>query len=365
MEGEDVTAVPIAISPSPPRAVRAPHTAAADDQREMPVVGPPVDRYGRVHDDLRLSVTDRCNLRCVYCMPNEGMTFLPRAEILTFEEIVRVAAVARALGIRSVRLTGGEPLVRRGICDLVGRIAALGFDDLSMTTNGILLAPIAEGLAAAGLDRVNVSCDSLRADRFAAIRRRGELDVVLDAMAAAESAGLAPLKVNVVLLRGRNDDEILDFAAFARDTGRIVRFIEYMPLDADGAWDRDQLVPGQEVVDRIAASWPLEAVQQPDDPAPADRYRFSDGTGEIGVISTVTEPFCGTCNRLRLTADGAIRNCLFSDAEHPVRDLLRAGGTDEELAMVLRRAVWGKLPGHGINEPGFLRPRRSMSMIGG
>jgi cyclic pyranopterin phosphate synthase len=359
-----VTAVPIAISTSPPRAVRAAHTAAADE-REMPVVGPLVDRYGRVHDDLRLSVTDRCNLRCVYCMPNEGMTFLPRAEILTFEEIVRVAAVARALGIRSVRLTGGEPLVRRGICDLVGRIAALGFDDLSMTTNGILLAPIAEGLAAAGLDRVNVSCDSLRADRFAAIRRRGELDVVLDAMAAAESAGLAPLKVNVVLLRGRNDDEILDFAAFARDTGRIVRFIEYMPLDADGAWDRDQLVPGQEVVDRIAASWPLEAVQQPDDPAPADRYRFSDGKGEIGVISTVTEPFCGTCNRLRLTADGAIRNCLFSDAEHPVRDLLRAGGTDEELAMVLRRAVWGKLPGHGINEPGFLRPRRSMSMIGG
>ncbi|MGH9098629.1 MAG: GTP 3',8-cyclase MoaA, partial [Acidimicrobiales bacterium] len=197
----------------------------------MPTEGPLVDRYGRVHDDLRISVTDRCNLRCVYCMPNEGMTFLPRAEVLTFEEILRVAGVARSLGVRSVRLTGGEPLVRRGICDLVGSVADLGFDDVALTTNGILLAPIADRLAAAGLRRVNVSCDSLRPERFASIRRRGELDVVLDAMASAESAGLVPLKVNVVLLRGRNDDEILDFAAFSRDTGRIVRFIEYMPLD--------------------------------------------------------------------------------------------------------------------------------------
>lgn len=331
----------------------------------MPTQGPLVDRFGRVHDDLRLSVTDRCNLRCVYCMPNEGMTFLPRAEILSFEEIVRIARVARDLGVRSVRLTGGEPLVRRGVADLVGRVAALGFDDVALTTNGILLAPMATELAAAGLRRVNVSCDSLRPERFAAIRRRGELDIVLDAMAAAEAAGLEPLKVNVVLLRGRNEDEILDFAAFARETGRIVRFIEYMPLDAEGAWDRGKLVPGREVLERIAAVFPLEAVHRPGDPAPADRYRFADGKGEIGVISTVTEPFCGTCNRLRLTADGAIRNCLFSDAEHQVRDLMRAGGSDEEIADLLRRAVWGKLPGHGINEPGFLRPRRSMSMIGG
>ncbi len=348
---------------------RGPRSASTSlpeaDSDAMPTGGPLVDRYGRVHDDLRLSVTDRCNLRCVYCMPTEGMTFLPRADVLTFEEIVRVARVARDLGVRSVRLTGGEPLVRRGICDLVGRIAALGFDDVALTTNGILLTPMVEALASAGLRRVNVSCDSLRPERFAAIRRRGELDVVLGAMAAAEAAGLAPLKVNVVLLRGRNDDEILDFATFARDTGRVVRFIEYMPLDAEGAWDRSQLVPGREVLERIGARWALEAVQQPGDPAPADRYRFADGKGEIGVISTVTEPFCGTCNRLRLTADGAIRNCLFSDAEHPVRDVLRAGGSDEDLATLLRQAVWGKLPGHGINEPGFLRPRRSMSMIGG
>ncbi len=331
----------------------------------MPTDGPLVDRYGRVHDDLRLSVTDRCNLRCIYCMPDEGMTFLPRAEILSFEEIVRVAAVARGLGVRSVRLTGGEPLVRRGLRDLVAGIADLGFDDVALTTNGILLAPVAKDLAAAGLRRVNVSCDSLRPDRFETIRRRGELDVVLGAMAAAEAAGLTPVKVNVVLLRGRNDDEILDFAAFARDTGRVVRFIEYMPLDAQGAWDRDQLVPGREVVERIERVWPLVPVRQPTDPAPADRYRFADEIGEIGVISTVTEPFCGTCNRLRLTSDGAIRNCLFSDAEHSVREVLRSGGGDEDMAMLLRRAVWGKLPGHGINEPGFLRPRRSMSMIGG
>lgn len=356
-----VRAVPIAISGS----LRSRPGAPSADEAAMPVAGPLVDRFGRVHDDLRLSVTDRCNLRCVYCMPYEGMTFLPRAEILTFEEILRVARVARGLGVRSVRLTGGEPLVRRGLCELVAGISALGFEDVALTTNGILLAPLAAQLAAAGLRRVNVSCDSLRPERFAAIRRRGELDVVLEAMAAAEDAGLAPVKVNVVLLRGRNDDEIVDFAAFARATGRVVRFIEYMPLDADGAWERSQLVPGREVVARIAAVWPLEPVTRTGDPAPADRYRFADGKGEVGVIASVTEPFCGTCNRLRLTADGAIRNCLFSDAEHQVRDLMRSGGSDDDIAMLLRRAVWGKQPGHGINEPGFLRPRRSMSMIGG
>jgi GTP 3',8-cyclase len=356
-----VTAVPIAISS------RSPHADIPERPvpGEMPTHGPLVDRYGRVHDDLRLSVTDRCNLRCVYCMPTEGMPFLPRSEVLSLEEIVRVAGVARSLGVSSVRVTGGEPLVRRGIVDLVSRLTDLGFSDVALTTNGILLADVAPQLAAAGLRRVNVSCDSLRPERFASIRRRGTLDVVLAAMDAAEAAGLAPLKVNVVLLRGDNDDEILDFAAWARHTGRVVRFIEYMPLDAQGAWDRTRLVPGREVLERIAARWPIEAVPEPDLPAPADRFRFADGSGEIGVISTVTQPFCGTCNRLRLTADGAIRNCLFSDDERSVRDLLRGDGTDDDLALELRRAVWGKLPGHGINEPGFLRPARSMSMIGG
>lgn len=322
-----------------------------------------MDPFGRVHDDLRISVTDRCNLRCTYCMPEEGMTFLPRSMLLSFDEIVRVASVARALGVSSVRLTGGEPLVRRGLPELVSRLAALGFEDLALTTNGMLLGEQAHALATAGLDRVNVSCDSLRAERFGSIRRRGDLATVLRAMDVAEEAGLSPIKVNVVLLRGHNDGEVLDFAAFARATGRSVRFIEYMPLDAAGAWSRQQLVPGDEVLGRISARWTLHPVDQ--GAAPAQSFRFVDGQGEIGFISSVTRPFCGTCNRLRLTADGAIRNCLFSDSELDARAVLRSHGTEDDLVDLLRRAVWGKHPGHGINEPGFLRPTRSMSMIGG
>jgi GTP 3',8-cyclase len=331
----------------------------------MPLVGPLVDRYGRVHDDLRISVTDRCNLRCVYCMPEEGLTFLPYGDLLTFDEITRVARVARSLGVTALRITGGEPLVRKALPALIARLSALGFDDLAVTTNGTELARMAPKLASAGLRRVNVSCDSLQPERFAAIRRRGSLTAVLRAMDAAEAAGLTPLKVNVVLLRGQNDDEILDFASFARETGRIVRFIEFMPLDAQGEWDRDRLVPGREVFSRISARWPLEPVTDVTGPAPAERFRFADGIGEIGLISSVTEPFCGTCNRLRLTADGAVRNCLFTNDEETVRDVLRNGGTDAELSLLLRAAVWSKHPGHGINEPGFLRPARSMSMIGG
>ena len=350
-----VTAVPVVLSDGPTRPAGL---------REMPTDGPLVDRFGRVHDDLRISVTDRCNLRCTYCMPETGMQFLPRSELLSLDEVVRVARVARSLGVTSVRLTGGEPLLRRGLVGLVGRLSALGFSDLALTTNGMLLAGQADGLAAAGLRRINISCDSLRPDRFPAIRRRGDLATVLAAMDAAEEVGLTPVKVNVVLVRGQNEDEILDFAAFARSTDRIVRFIEFMPLDADGRWDRSQLVSGSEVVGRISAQWPLVPVG-PDGPAPAERFRFADGRGEIGLVSSVTRPFCGTCNRLRLTADGAVRNCLFAHHERGVRDLLRSGGTDAELAVELRAAVWDKRPGHGINEPGFLRPARSMSMIGG
>ena len=356
-----MTAVPVAISvrtdrPEGPRAV---------EKDDMPVVGPLVDPFGRVHDDLRISVTDRCNLRCTYCMPEQGMTFLPRTELLTFDEIVRSASVARDLGVSSVRITGGEPLVRRGIPDLVARLAALGFEDLALTTNGMLLADQAVALAEAGLNRVNISCDSLRPERFGTIRRRGDLTNVLRSMDVAEAAGLGPVKVNVVLIRGRNDDEVLDFAAFARTTGRTVRFIEYMPLDAEGAWDREQLVPGDEVYRRVGARWPLEPDPAEAGPAPAQSFRFADGRGHVGLISSVTQPFCGTCNRLRLTADGAIRNCLFSDDELDARYLLRHGADDGRLALLLRRAVWGKRPGHGIDEPGFLRPARSMSMIGG
>ena len=341
------------------------HRSASATAYAMPLEGPLVDTYGRVHDDLRISVTDRCNLRCVYCMPEEGLSFLPRRDLLTFDEIIRLARVARELGVTSLRITGGEPLVRKGLPILIRGLAELGFDDLAMTTNGTELAPVARTLAAAGLRRVNISCDSLRPDRFAEIRRRGHLAVVLEAMDAAEAAGLSPLKVNVVLLRGQNDDEIVEFAAFARQTGRIVRFIEFMPLDAQGEWDRSRLVPGHEVFERISAIWPLEPLSDSPGPAPAERFRFSDGQGEIGLISSVTQPFCGTCNRLRLTADGGLRNCLFSDDERTARDILRSGGNDADLALLFREAVWGKFPGHGINEPGFLSPVRSMSMIGG
>ena len=357
------TNAPVAVTLRPhPRAVEGDRDEVS--RASMPTTGPLLDRYGRVHDDLRISVTDRCNLRCVYCMPDVGMTFLPQNALLSFEEIVRVAGVAASLGVTALRLTGGEPLVRKGLVSLISRLSGVGFRDLSLTTNGMLLTPLAASLADAGLTRVNVSCDSLRDDRFTSIRRRGNLATVLASMDAAEAAGLSPLKVNVVILRGVNDDEILNFAAFARDTGRVVRFIEFMPLDAQGQWDKTQLVAGREVFERVSQQWPLEAIE-PGGSAPAERFRFADGHGEIGLISSVTQPFCGTCNRLRLTSDGAFRNCLFSDDELSVREVIRGGGGDAEIAELLRRSVWAKFPGHAINEPDFLRPTRSMSMIGG
>ncbi|HEY5266155.1 MAG TPA: GTP 3',8-cyclase MoaA [Acidimicrobiales bacterium] len=355
---------PVFVSVRPHLRGGASNATANEVPLVMPESGPLVDRYARVHNDLRISVTDRCNLRCVYCMPEEGMTFQPRSALLTFEEIVRVSRVAHELGVTAIRLTGGEPLVRKGLPTLVEQLSAIGFKDLAVTTNGMLLAPMVQALADAGLKRVNISCDSLKPERFNAIRRRGDLTTVLAAMDAVEAVGLTPLKLNVVILRGQNDDEILDFAAFARDTGRVVRFIEFMPLDAQGTWDKSQLVAGREIFEQISARWPLEAVGNSDG-APAERFRFADGKGEIGLISSVTQPFCGTCNRLRLTSDGAIRNCLFSDDEHSLRDLMRSGAGDEVIALALRKAVWEKFPGHAINEPGFLSPTRSMSMIGG
>jgi GTP 3',8-cyclase len=351
------TQVPVAIRSRPDRFVID----------AMPTTGPLVDRFGRVHRDLRISVTDRCNLRCVHCLPDEDVTFLPRDELLGYDELARVAEVAHRLGIISVRVTGGEPLIRRGITEFVASLSAIGFEDLSLTTNGTELARLAPALAAAGLHRVNVSCDSLQPDRFSRIRRRGELAAVLASMDAAESAGLSPVKVNVVPIVGVNDDEMESFAAFARSTGRSVRFIEFMPLDGDGRWRRDLVVPADEILARIHARWPLEAVPSLglDASQPAERYRFIDGNGEIGVIASVTRPFCGTCDRLRVTADGSLRNCLFTHDELSVRTVLGDGGTDDDLALMIRRAVWAKLPGHGINDPAYLQPERSMSMIGG
>jgi cyclic pyranopterin phosphate synthase len=325
-----------------------------------------VDRFGRVHRDLRLSITDRCNLRCTYCLPLEGVTFQPRADLLRLDELGRVAAVARRLGVDRVRITGGEPLMRADVVEVVAAVAAVGFEDVALTTNATRLPSLASALADAGLQRVNVSCDSLRPERFAAIRRRGRLDQVLAGMDAAEAAGLQPVKVNVVLTAGVNDDEILDFSAFARHTGRHVRFIELMPLDGDHRWDRSLVVPSRQVLDAIHRQWPLTQLSDPSSSEPATTYRFVDGApGSVGVIASVTEPFCGRCDRLRVTADGALRNCLFSDDELSLRDAMRAGADDIVLATLFHRGVGRKRAGHGMDDPTFLRPRRTMSMIGG
>ena len=363
-EHDGVRAVPVVLRPAH-HGVRSPHRLHVG-RSEMPEEGPLIDTFGRIHTDLRISVTDRCNFRCTYCMPDEGIEFAPTSDLLTLEEITRVASVAKRLGVRSVRLTGGEPLVRKGIVDIVAAISEIGFDDVAMTTNGTSLTRLAASLASAGLRRVNVSCDSLRPDRFAAIRRRGQLATTLAAMDAAEDAGLLPLKINVVLLTGENDDEVFDLVEFGREKNRFVRFIEFMPLDADGNWQRDRVIAGADVLAMLEERYDLVALDGGGgDHAPATRFAFSDGVGEVGFINSVTEPFCGTCDRLRLMADGSIRNCLFSDDELSLRDVMRSKGSDDQLEQVFRASVWGKLPGHAINDPSFLQPRRTMSRIGG
>lgn len=324
---------------------------------------PLVDAYGRQVTDLRISITDRCNFRCVYCMPAEGMTWLPREEILTFEEIERLAALfVDRFGIESIRLTGGEPTVRAHLPVLVGKLGRLPAD-LALTTNGATLRLLAHDLAAAGLRRVNVSCDSLRPDRFVALTRRDELARVLDGIDAAIEAGLQPVKVNAVLVRGVNDDEVLDFARYGRERGVGVRFIEFMPLDADGEWSADRVVPAGEIVATIDEVFPLEPIRRGHEPA--ERFRYRDGQGEVGVIASVTQPFCGSCDRVRLTAEGALRTCLFAVDETDLRGPMRAGASDDDLADLIRRAVAGKWAGHGIGTVQFIRPRRSMSQIGG
>jgi GTP 3',8-cyclase len=325
---------------------------------------PLLDTFGRIADDLRISVTDRCNFRCTYCMPAEGLQWLPREEILRFEEIDRLAGIFRDLGVRSFKLTGGEPTVRAELPKLVGMLRATVPDaDMSMTTNGILLDRQAVPLAEAGLDRVSVSCDSLLRHRFAEMTRRDALEKVHAGIAAAVAAGLTPVKINCVVIAGQNDDEAVEFARYARGTGHEVRFIEYMPLDADNSWERDKVVPAADMLQRIDSEFPLVPEHGPE---PATTFRFADGaSGAIGVIASVTEPFCDTCNRLRLTSDGQFRSCLFSLDEVNLRDPMRAGATDDELAGLIRDGVWRKWEGHRINHPDFVRPGRSMSMIGG
>ena len=321
------------------------------------------DGFGRVHRDLRISVTDRCNLRCTYCMPPEGLRWLDRADLLTFEEITRIAAVAVGeFGIGSIRLTGGEPTVRADLDQLVASLSSLDVD-LSLTTNGTRLSALAAPLVEAGLRRVNLSIDSLRPERFAELTHRDELDAVLAGLDAAQRVGLDPVKVNCVVMRGVNDDELVDFARFGRERGVVVRFIEFMPLDAQGDWNAGAVVSQREIVERVGAVFPLEAVGRGDEPA--ERFRFVDGVGEIGVIPSVTEPFCGNCDRIRLTADGRLRNCLFAVEETDLRAVLRSGGTDADLADEMRSCVAGKWAGHAIGRVEFIRPPRSMSQIGG
>ncbi|MEU9043825.1 MULTISPECIES: GTP 3',8-cyclase MoaA [unclassified Kitasatospora] len=325
---------------------------------------PLVDRFGRVHTDLRVSLTDRCNLRCTYCMPAEGLDWLARAEVLGDDEVVRLVRIAvERLGIASVRLTGGEPLLRRGLPGLVGRIAELGAD-VSLTTNGIGLARTAVALREAGLGRVNVSLDTLRPERFAAITRRDRLADVLAGLAAAKAAGLGPVKVNAVPVRGVNEDEIVALAEFAVEHGYLMRFIESMPLDAQGAWDRAAMVTAEEILAALGERFDLVPVGRHGS-APAEEWRIAGTDAVVGVIASVTRPFCGGCDRVRLTADGQLRNCLFATEESDLRALLRGGSDDAAIEAAWRASVTGKGPGHAIGSADFVRPDRPMSAIGG
>jgi cyclic pyranopterin phosphate synthase len=332
-----------------------------------------VDRFGRIATDLRVSLTDRCNLRCTYCMPEQGLAWLPKPTLLTDDEIVVLVGIAvRRLGVTNVRFTGGEPLLRPGLLDIVARTAASHpRPELSLTTNGIGLARLARPLALAGLDRINVSLDTLVPDRFERLTRRRRLDDVLSGLAAADGAGLRPVKINAVLMRGINDDEAAQLLAFALERGYQLRFIEQMPLDAQHAWRREDMVSASEILDQLRAQFSLVEDDRDRGSAPAqtwvvDGYTAADGTSaRVGVIASVTAPFCGSCDRTRLTADGQVRNCLFGQHETDLRGMLRDGCGEDEIAAAWRAAMWAKLPGHGIDDPAFLQPIRPMSAIGG
>ena len=336
-----------------------------------------IDPYGRTVRDLRISITDRCNFRCTYCMPEEGMKWLPREEVLTYEELARVASICVGhFGVDGIRLTGGEPTMRAHLPILVQKLAVLQVPadasspragkpiDLAITTNGATLRLIAQELRNAGLARINISLDTLKKDRFFEMTRRDELEHVLDGIDAAIDAGFSPVKINAVVQRGINDDEIVDLATFGRDKGIEVRFIEFMPFDASGTWENAQVFSQEEIVAAISKVYPLELMPARG-AAPADRWRYLDGKGTVGVIPTVTKPFCGDCDRVRLTADGQFRTCLFATNEFDLRVMLRNGADDDAIAAEIQRAVGTKWAGHNIGNVTFVRPRRSMSQIGG
>jgi cyclic pyranopterin phosphate synthase len=332
----------------------------------MSVRPPFVDTHGRTVRDLRISVTDRCNLRCSYCMPAEGMPWLPKDELLTYEELARFASVCVEAGVTGVRLTGGEPTVRQDLPVLVRMLRALSPTlDISLTTNALKLAAMAGELRAAGLDRVNVSLDTLSRERFHQLARRDRLADVLAGLEAARAAGFAPIKVNAVLMRDVNADEAVPLARWAREQGFELRFIEWMPLDFQHQWDRARLVPGDEIHAQLAAALPLGPEEGDDPSAPARTWRYLDSDVRVGIIASVTRPFCGHCDRIRLTADGQIRTCLFAHREHDVRGVLRAGASDDAIEALVRAAVLRKAPGHLVGDAAFVPPARGMSSIGG
>lgn len=326
-----------------------------------------IDTFGRVHTNLRISVTDRCNIRCFYCMPAENVQFMERSQLLTFEEIERFVRISVPLGLRKIRLTGGEPLVRRELHKLVQRLSAIPeIEDIGLTTNGILLEDQAQELFDAGLRRMNVSLDALDPAKFEQITRRTGHDKVIAGIVKAQAVGFDPIKINAVAIRGMTEDEVVPFGHFARRTGLEIRFIEFMPLDADNAWEREKVLFAHEIIEKLSAEiMPLVPRPDQDPHAPASEFTFADGLGKIGFISSVSQPFCMSCDRFRITADGKLRNCLFSLEETDVKSLLRGGAPDAEIAQAIRDSVRAKKEGHEINTARYLQPTRPMHSIGG
>ena len=326
------------------------------------------DSYGRVIRDLRVSLTDRCNFRCFYCLPHGEPPIAPKEQMLSYEEIEYVVEIFVSLGIEKIRLTGGEPMMRRDIETIIEKLSALKprLHDLALTTNGYFLPGRAADLKNAGLDRITISLDSLKPEVFKSMTGVDVLERVLEGIEAAKQVGLAPIKINAVIVRGHNEDEVADFAAFARDNDVSMRFIEFMPLDSGHEWSREMVVSGREMFEQINERFPLVALDMPRGSETSRRYRFADGgKGEIGIIAPVTEPFCGACSRIRLTADGQIRTCLFSTVEHSLRDVVRNGATRVEIVDYIESVVMKKEPRHYINDPEFIQPARTMSFIGG
>ena len=328
---------------------------------------PLVDTYGRAHDNLRISVTDRCNIRCFYCMPEHDVEFVKRSEILDFEEIERFVRIAVTLGIVKVRVTGGEPLVRRDLPELIRRLAAIpGIRDLALTTNGVLLPGLAEPLYEAGLRRINVHLDTLDRERFIQITRRDEIGKILAGLDHCRRLGYSRIKINAVAVKNLVEPDIVPLARYARDNGFEVRYIEFMPLDAQNLWDRSRVLLADEIIETLSREIaPLTPVPDPDPRAPASEYDFADGVGRVGFIASVSRPFCLNCNRIRLTADGKLRYCLFAIEEDDVKSLMRSGATDDEIAGLIRRNIAGKWEGHEINSGKFVAPPRPMYSIGG